>query len=349
MNAKRWNRITLMSSVCLLVLAGVFTAVIDPFFHYHKPLSALRYPMGSERYQNDGILRHFDYDAIIIGTSMTENFKASEFDALWGTNAVKVPFNGGHYKEIDRAVQQGLKSNPQVKYVLRCLDYYFLDDKDYIRTDVEYPDYLYNENPFDDVSYLLNKEIFFNYSWLVMTYTRLNAPETTFDEYANWNAMFTFGKDAVLASYVRDLAGSVMEAATDEDRERLKANLEQNVLQTAKDNPDVTFYFFFPPYSICEWERQFYSGQLERTRELEELVIETLLPYENIQIFGFLDEYEMICNLDNYKDTTHYGEWINSRILQWISCGEHRITAENYREYLDTTREFYRTFPYAQM
>ncbi len=349
MDAKLWNGITIGGTCAVLMLLGLCTAVIDPFFHYHKPLSGLSYPLNHQRYQNDGILRNFDYDAILIGTSMTENFKASEFDQLWGASSVKVPFNGGHYKEIDQAVRQGLACNPRVKYVLRCLDYYFLDDKDFIRTDVDFPTYLYNDNPFDDVHYLLNKEILLQYTKQVITNTHAGVPSDSFDAYSNWNLKFPFGKEAVFDSYIYDTTRYFMEEMTEEDRSRLQDNLEQNVLRTVREYPEVTFYFFFPPYSICEWERYFYSGQLEKMRELEEVVIEMLLPFENVQLYGFLDCYDITCNLDNYKDTAHYGEWINSQILQWIYQGEHRLTWENYQAYLMETREFYRTFPYEEL
>lgn len=347
MDARLWTKITIGTTYAVLAVFGLCTAVIDPLFHYHSPLPFLSYPLNNQRYQNDGILRHFDYDAIILGTSMTENFKASEFDRLWNASAIKVPFNGGHYKEMDRAVRQGLKSNPKVNYVLRCLDYYFLDDKDTMRTDVEYPEYLYNDNPLDDVRYLLNKEIFLDFTKPVIGRSLAGKPSDNFDAYSNWNAEYSFGKEAVLASYTCSDVLLPMEHATEEERERLKANLEQNVLRTAREYPQVTFYFFFPPYSICEWERFFYSGQLDKMRELEEVVIEELLPCENIQLFGFLDCYDITCNLDNYKDTTHYGEWINSQILQWIARGEHRLTRENYQDYLAKTREFYGNYPYA--
>lgn len=60
----------------LAALAGI-TIYVDPLFHYHAPLGSLQYPLYDERYMNDGIVRHFDYDAIITGSSMTENFKTS--------------------------------------------------------------------------------------------------------------------------------------------------------------------------------------------------------------------------------------------------------------------------------
>ena len=81
MTCKKWAITTILSTCMLLVGLGSVTIYIDPYFHYHAPLQGLEYPISNERYQNDGIIRHFPYNAIITGTSMTENFKASELDS----------------------------------------------------------------------------------------------------------------------------------------------------------------------------------------------------------------------------------------------------------------------------
>ena len=80
----------------LLLLAGI-TVIVDPYFHYHAPLEFLEYPLDNQRYQNDGIVKHFEYDAIITGTSMTENFHTSDLNRLFDVNSVKIPFSGGSY------------------------------------------------------------------------------------------------------------------------------------------------------------------------------------------------------------------------------------------------------------
>ena len=54
--------------LALMILMGAVTALIDPFFHYHKPLPFLQYEIYYQRYQNDGIVRHFDYDTLITIT-----------------------------------------------------------------------------------------------------------------------------------------------------------------------------------------------------------------------------------------------------------------------------------------
>jgi hypothetical protein len=69
-------------------------------------------PDRDERYLNDGIVKHFDYDSIITGTSMTQNFRASEFDELFKAHCVKVPLSGASYREINELLIEPL---PQTK------------------------------------------------------------------------------------------------------------------------------------------------------------------------------------------------------------------------------------------
>ena len=79
----KWVTVTLVAALIVLALIIALVAGVDPLFHYHAPLDGLAYPLEDERYINDGILRHFDYDAVIAGSSMTENFKTSEANILY--------------------------------------------------------------------------------------------------------------------------------------------------------------------------------------------------------------------------------------------------------------------------
>lgn len=98
--ARKWFCRCLSILAGLLILTGLVVVVVDPYFHYHKPFSFLSYRLYEERYTNDGISRHFDFDAMITGTSMAQNFKPSEMDELFGTNAVKETFSGAGYQEL---------------------------------------------------------------------------------------------------------------------------------------------------------------------------------------------------------------------------------------------------------
>lgn len=354
MNHKRFNIIVLITTLATLMIFMIITIVIDPYFHYHAPLASLNYKIHSQRYQNNGIVRNFSYDAIITGTSMTENFKTSEFDKLFDVNSIKVPYSGGLYKEINDNILIALSTNPNTKLVLRCLDYsYLITDKDapypgIADNSYQYPYYIIDKNPFNDISYLLNKSVFFSDTLAVLERTKLNEETTSFDDYAHWSSDYIYGQEAVLSTYTRpDI--SKERHLLDEEKNLIKANLQQNVLDTAIQYPNTTFYIYFPPLSICYWDQLKQNGQLISKLDAEQIAIEELLRCDNIMLFSFANNFDLICDLDNYKDYVHYGEWINSDILQYMSDGEYQLTKENYLDYMKQIREFYNNYEYEQL
>lgn len=345
---KKWGiSLLVLVGICLIGV-GAVVAGIDPFFHYHKPLSFLSYPLNNERYQNDGIVKHFDYDAVITGTSMTMNFKASELDELFGVHSVKVPFPGAMYKEINDNLEKAVEANPDIRLIVRGLDKnWLLEDPEETGYDKDsYPVYLYDDILYNDVYYVLNKDVLLNNTKGVLGYTRSGQKTTDFDAYGNWMHAFTFGKDAVDAVYHRVDKADAEQEVTDSDFRMLRENLTQNVTDLAKEHPEIDFYLFFTPYSIYYWDNLNQTGTLRKQLAIEEEAIRILLEYDNIYLFAFSDLFEMICDLDNYKDELHYSEEINSQILQWMSRKEHLLTKENYREYCGRIYEFYTTFDY---
>ena len=331
--------------ICLILVGGA-TAWIDPYFHYHGPIEGISYSFAGERYMNDGITRNLEYDAVITGTSMTENFKVSEFNELFEVNAVKVPFSGARNKEIGDNLRKGLETH-NVKIVLRCLDYHtLLIDKDEIHPTVQYPYYLTNDNLFDDVNYLCNKEIFlYNTIGNVMG-TIKGRKSTNFDDYSSW-AKYQNGRENVLKGYVRPNEVNQYEKSfSDEDRQILDGNLEQNVVSLIKEYPETKFYIYFSPYSICHWDIQYRNGELECHKQMEIYTIEKLLQYDNVYLYSFNSRFDLIADLNNYRDYVHYTPNINSEILKWIRNDEGRLTHDNYKQYIDNCYETFKTYDY---
>ncbi len=344
---KKWALGVLSLTAAALALLGALTAVIDPLFHYHKPLQGLSYYIWDERYQNDGIVKHFDYDAIITGTSMTENFRTSELDALFGVNSVKVPFSGATYKEISDNLRRAFAANDHVKMVVRGLDIDMLrQDKDLMRTDASYPDYLYDRNPFNDVSYVLNKEILLLYTVRTLQQTYYGNETTSFDEYASWWENKTFGPEEVLKGFSVPSGPMPQNSMSQEELILTRENVAANLVEIARENPDVVFYYFFPPYSGVYWCNLYYKGTLEKEIQALTTATEELLECGNIRLFSFTTEFAMTTDLNNYKDTTHYSQKINSRILQDMYAGKNMLTRENYKDHWQQVQDFYMTLDY---
>lgn len=351
MNTKKWSIWLLILSLLALILLGAVTAIIDPFFHYHKPLPSLQYPMSTdnERYLNNGIVRHFDYDAVITGTSLTENFKASQCNDLFGVNAVKVCFSGGTYSELYANLRQALGANPGTKLVIFGIDSWFLfEEEGAMRTDAEFPMYLYDDDPFNDVNYLLNKEILFRHTVGVLEHTRQGLPATDFDQYSFWggDGYGKTGREIALANSPRREDVEPMKPMTEAQRQTLREHLVRSIQTLARENPDTQFVYFFPPYSILYFDLALREGSLDRTLEGWKLTAQLLLEEENVQLYAFYTDYDTITNLDNYRDNVHYGDHINALLLERMRRQEGLLTRDNYEAYWQEVSDYYHAYDY---
>lgn len=349
MASKRWFFTCIAAVGCVLVLAAAVMIDIDPFFHYHGPVEGRPYALyGSgayEKYYNDGISRNFTYDAIITGSSVTENFKASQMEQLWDCQTIKTCFAGGTLREINEFLERALSRNKEIKYVVRGIDENkLLQDKDAKPDNL--PEYLYDNNIFNDVNYWYNKD-----TWLVplkrnielMVQERIS---TNFDQYSNWSMHAVFSKEEALSKYTRPEKADTKAVLTEEMQKNLDGNIEENIVSLVRENPDVTFYYFLTPTSILQWDEWNRQGMTELYLLAQERMLAALIPYENAHVFGFSDDFSFITNLDNYMDKEHFSEETNAALLDAMYRGEHRLTEENYRQYIANLRAFYTNYDY---
>lgn len=354
MNSKKFNLYTICGLLLILTILAASVYITDPFFHYHKPYAEFPYFWINERYQNNGITRNFDYNAIITGTSMTECFKVSQMNEKFNVNAVKVSYSGAALNEIRENLMIGLKTHPDVVMVLQSVDYtQLIVEKDVAFDEkahnFKYPYYLLDNNIFNDVKYVWNKAVLSD-SWKIINH-KINAqvPIASFDEYGNWSKWFVFGKQAVLETYTRPEASNNIILLSENEKNMIKENIQTNIVNLCEKYPQVSFYIFIPPYSVCWWDCNKRAGKVEYWIEAEKIAIEEILKCENIKLFSFSNDISITGNLDNYKDQAHYGEWINEEILTRIVNKKNQIKKDNYLDYLNELKELYLNYDYEQI
>lgn len=354
MSSRKWVCACLLLVAAGLLATGVFVFIIDPFFHYHAPyVSSFWYVLDNERSQNDGILRHFEYDSVIIGTSMTENFKTSEAQSAFGGQWVKVPFPGATYKEINQYVALALKVKGRLANVIRCIDLdRIFNGRDAMREDMGvYPEYLYNENPLDDVKYLLNRSVLFERCLPTVATCRWQSGITSFDKYAFWSDDFEYGPVRVIGNRSPEvgISARVQLGLSAEERKELRAVIRQNVVSMIESNPETPFMLFFPPYSAVFWYDALRDGSYGKRLEAERLLIETLVGVPNVRLFAFDDFQDLVSDFNHYRDAEHYGAWVNSQLLVWMHEGVGLLTRENYGRYLSNKDQMYRTMDWKRL
>ena len=341
--------------LALLIPVAALVVRVDPFFHYHKPdTDAYYYKLDNQRSQNDGIIRHFDYTGMIIGTSLTENFKTTEAEALFGGTFIKVPFSGSTFRESNENIEKALRSNPDLRIVIRSVEpARLMKDKDVMRDDMgEYPSYLYDDNLLNDVEYVFNRDVAFE---RIYPMTKENDGAdfvpgiTSFDRYSSWLGQYRYGKNAVFPDGIRMEKSGKIYPFNSTYEQMTRENVLQNLTAVADAYPDVTFYYFFPPYSAQFWIETVEIGTLERLVASEKLAIEEMLRHPNIRLYSFNGLFDLTMDLNNYKDKLHYGAWVNTLILRYMQEDKCRLTQENYEQYLADELAFYGSYDYLQL
>lgn len=343
MKSKKWCFMTLGLVLGLLVLLGGLTALIDPYFHLHPPLPSLAYELSDtrQRYINDGISKHFEYDALLTGTSMMENARSSTFDSLFGVNSVKVPYEGSSLKETDQNLRRAIAANPQLKIVFRSLDYFIIyrEKDEQLYPEELYPDYLYDSSFLNDSPYYFNKTVLIENSLPTLFRSLRGKSMTSFDEYSLMDAGL-FGMKPPEEGFAAPNELDV--PVTAQVLEDTTGNILQNVRQTALDNPDIDFYYVISPYSVLYWNRMRSTGRVDAHLDVEQKAAELLVDLENVHLFSFYDCPEIIGALDCYMDECHYNADILDIIFRYMAAEEHRLTPENYVETFARARELFK-------
>ncbi len=93
-----------------------------------------------------------------------------------------------------------------------------------------------------------------------------------------------------------------------------------------------------PPFSMLWWDCAYTNGTLEKNFYILEQTIPRLLVYDNVEVYFFQNEENIICDLDNYMDMLHYSPEINQYMLEQLCEGNRRVTKENWSETVSDLR-----------
>lgn len=338
---KRWFRNCIISLAGILFGIFILVLIVDPFFHYHAPI--MKYRLIEPRYSNDGIGRHFDFDAVITGTSMVQNFKTSAFDETFGAHSVKMSFSGAGYEEISDNLGRTLSRNPNVSKVLWAVDYNGLLRKPDWSQYKDYPTYLYDNNPLNDAPYIYNKTMLYHALIPDLLMTVRGEDSTTMDDYVRFDA-----PSGAAAFYRgRHIYSPVSSnCLTESEKDMVRETFQTNLLDIIDEYPNTTFYLYFTPYSIYNWEYLKGCNQIERHIEAQTIATEMLLKCPNVKLYTFFENTDMICDLDNYTDEAHYVPAINEFIIDEMAQERYLVTTDNYLDRIAAQREFFLNFDY---
>lgn len=338
-------------SVAILFAVSAIVIYVDPFFHYHTPREGFPYVVDNQLSQNPGMARNMPYDSCIIGSSMTVNFHTNDFRELMGLNTLKLSYSGAYprddYNILSIVYEDGTyaRSTSDVKAVFLGLDIPTLTAA---TDEIKYPlpMYLYDKNPINDVKYLWNKDVLLEYIFRPIIQ---RTPSNMSEIYASWWTEEYYNIDFVMHGY--EAPEPVLEVMDEELLiPQTKANLEENIIPFIENHPETTFYIFIPPYSILYWNNVLTENHMDATMNQYKFAVEELLSYDNVRLFYFQNMEEVVTDLNNYADYTHYKPEINHYMTECFANGEHEVTSgEQFEAELSKMRDIVERFDFEEL
>ena len=346
-----YNRFILIFFILSFILIFLFMTTIiyiDPFCHYHEPIKpiALIPELQKQVYYNVGMAKNLTYDTILTGSSMTENFRISQINQLFDCDAIKLSYPRGRIYHYEILFNEALNNNKvKIKKIFYVCDIIAYIENPDAEIPNKIPEYLYDNNIFTDVKYVLNKTVMFENA-LPHLKTSIENKVPDIDYAYMWYMWYDFSKSTVLSEYIRpDIEEK---KSIDIHEENVKLNCER-IGKYIKENPEIEFNIFFPPYSILYYDDFNRRGELEALLYSQEMVAEYLLQFSNVKLSSFFADENIICNLDNYKDYTHYSERINEYIAEKMKTEEYILNKENYKQYFEEAKKLLYNYDYEQL
>jgi len=348
-SSKKWGVSAIAIFFFLIVCMAIITCIADPYFHYHAPLEGMSYRLYEQRYINDGISRHFEYDTVITGNSLSENFKPSQVDELFDCHSIKLPYSGAGYKELWSSLDRTLSYNPTVERVFVIADTEdMIREKDYQRYS-EHPEYLYDDKLWNDASYWWNKDVFYRGTLYNILMTLSGKESTTMDAYSVKDGETGANVVLPLIGDIPDKEDAPSWGYSLSDENKVIENINENIIRVINKYPNVEFHLIYPPPSIARWGKYYIWGDQYHRIESCRTATEILLEPDNLYLYSFQDEFDLVCDLDNYHDTIHYTDEVAEYMLENVAAGQKRITKDNYLEYFEKISDFYLQYDYQSL
>ncbi len=318
--------------ITTLVLAGTLLATVvtlnvtaDPFQQYHlaKPEWA-HFPRALQRYINPGLAKNADYDLVITGSSLMENYDLAEVNRLCSAKSVNLAFSAMAAYETRKILEVALKHRAP-KRIITTLDFNsFAAPIDESLPDIgqPLPLYLYDDSLFNDFRYVLNGKVTMR-SLATLTQTATNLGQQDANRAWTWDREVSFNAK----NTVRDINPSNINQRFGQQPRTLahmQASFEANIVPLITQHPKTEFNFLFPPYSILVWADFAQRKQIDVSLDFKRIVFEKIGHLPNVRIYDFQWDREITHDLDRYKDIYHYDVATN-RVMMRAACGSELV------------------------
>lgn len=308
---------------CFIAAVAAIDFAVDPFQQYRKPTwYEPRFYRTLQRHIDPGMAKHYDYDTVITGSSMMENYSNAEAGQILGGTAINLAMGAATAYELRHLLDTILAAG-KARHVVFDLNFNAFAGSPTAQVVPEpLPLYLYDDARWNDGRYLLQAQTLLRSAEILFGAGARHARPA--DHPWAWSDEYAFSKQSVLRGL--DL-GNINRDFRQGPRmlEGMRASFEANLLPLFRAHPEVRFSLVYPPYSALVWKDFAQREQVEVSLAFKRYVFDAVKSLPNVALYDFQSRRDWVTNLDNYKDIYHFSPAISRAMLESIAAGTDRV------------------------
>ena len=301
------------SILMILIILGMIGFYVDSWqqIRYNS-----KWHRGEERILISGLVKNYNYETVVIGTSTSQNILKKDVDNIFNTNSINLCLSGSTALEHRNLLNVIIKNN-DAKTVIYGIDNFSYNNTGVRKENIDYTKkenilkYLFNINLLKDNIKVLKREI-----------TKKNQRNWIY-KLGFWGDDYTNSEENTLCfdpntQFGGQNLGIIKGSKEGYNLEIMKENFDE-FLKIVNENKNIEYIIYLPPYAILYWYALDRYNSLENVLEFKKHIYEKTKDLKNISIYDFQDREDIIDNLNNYKDAVHYGPFINKKIIEEIN------------------------------
>ena len=322
MSPRKWIVLVISFVLIALLIMSMLMYVVDPFFQFRVRDNTY---MLNPQYVNGGLIKNYEYDTLMIGSSMTQNFDMDIMRKELNVSPLHVSLGGMSALEMIELLNLANQVGKANTYYIGIDLWIMMQEADPSNN----VSYLITQEKSALPQYFVSHEAWFyslpiSTAMLMVKQLGINLPSSvdekaSIDNLGNWESKYTCSEDIVLDHYINGNF-AVSEINLTHAYEIAKNNIDDLFLTLENYPGDVIF--FFPPYSGLFWHSK--ESSVDTILAVKEYFVEKAYAC-GYTTFDFQGQ-DFIADLNLYRDTSHYGGDINDWMVYRFADGECIVT-----------------------
>ena len=243
--SKKWGLSFLCSVIIFTILVCFFVYLIDPYFQYRVRDNQCFMDVD---YVNPGLIKNYDYDTVIIGSCMVQNYDMEKFNEKLGVNAVKIGTGGLGPKGATQYLSLIYATGKAKNYYINMDLGHFAEGYNHeLAIGMQHKDsmmneysFLFKEDPISRLKYSFSYEAWFRFIPVDMGLTAYKAlkgtipsgkltTKTSIAHLGEWSDDYDYGEDIVLDKRGAESLSNATYVLNKEEQKELLEIMKENI------------------------------------------------------------------------------------------------------------------------